>query len=90
MQLNAASILGLLGFLAAGLVVALVLVTWYTVRVLTRPYRRTYASALARGKPGDPGRPPAARGRSRRGSTIRRGCGCPCGTSWGMTPPGPR
>ncbi|HYE61902.1 MAG TPA: alpha/beta fold hydrolase [Phycisphaerales bacterium] len=41
-------------FLLLGLVLAFVAVTAYTAWVLTHPYRRTYASALARGRPGDP------------------------------------
>lgn len=50
-------------FLLIGLVVWLIWLTWYTLRVLTRPYRRTYASALARGTPGDPSElPPGPHG----------------------------
>lgn len=48
---------GALGFgllAAAGLWLFWLLCVLMTLRVLTRPPRRTYASALARGKPGDP------------------------------------
>lgn len=38
----------------AGLVMACVLVAWATMRAISRPPRRTYASAVARGVPGDP------------------------------------
>ncbi len=46
--------LGFLLLLAVGLLIAWCGVTVATVRVLTRPPRRTYASALARGRAGDP------------------------------------
>jgi pimeloyl-ACP methyl ester carboxylesterase len=55
MHFTAESILGLLALLGLGAAIALALATWHTARVLTRPYRRTYASALAKGRPGDPG-----------------------------------
>lgn len=44
----------LLGLLALGWVLAIGLLTCYTVYTLTHPPRRTYASALARNTPGDP------------------------------------
>jgi len=47
--------LGLAALLLIGLVIGIVALTWYTVYLLTHPLRRTYASALARGRPGDPG-----------------------------------
>lgn len=46
---------GLLGLLAVGLVIAILAMTGYTLWTLTHPPRRTYASALAKGRPGDPG-----------------------------------
>lgn len=60
-------ILLLVGLAALWLAVVLI-----TVRMLTRPPRRTYASALARGKPGDPGELPTPRAFS----------------SWSLTVPG--
>jgi len=48
-------VLGLLGLLALGLVIAILAMTGYTVRMLAHPPRRTYASALARSTAGDPG-----------------------------------
>ncbi|CAG0955403.1 Putative non-heme bromoperoxidase BpoC [Phycisphaerales bacterium] len=55
--------LGLLGLLAVGLVIAILAMTGYTLWALTRPPRRTYASALVRDRPGDPGElPPGPRG----------------------------
>lgn len=50
--------IGLLAFLLLGLGVTLATLTLFTLRALTRPPRRTYASALARGRPGDPGELP--------------------------------
>lgn len=47
--------LGLLGFLLIGLVLGVALLTLYTAWVLTHPPRRTYASAVAAGRPGEPG-----------------------------------
>lgn len=47
--------LGLAMLLAMGLVVALLLATAGTAWFLTRPIRRTYASAISRGRPGEPG-----------------------------------
>lgn len=50
--------LGLVGLLLAGLLLALgALVVWMML-VVARPPRRTYASALAAGRPGDPSRLP--------------------------------
>lgn len=46
--------LGLIGLLLTGLLIALVALTAFTVHMLTHPPRRTYASALAKGRPGDP------------------------------------
>ena len=40
--------------LAIGLVVYVLALVWHTMRRLRRPPRRTYVSAVARGKPGDP------------------------------------
>lgn len=47
--------LGLLILLAEGLAIAWLACVGYTVWMLTHPVRRTFASALARGKPADPG-----------------------------------
>ncbi len=46
--------IGLLTILAYGLAVTIVAATWWTMHRLRRPPRRTYASAVARGIPGDP------------------------------------
>ena len=46
---------GLAQLLLLGLAVAVALASWLVVRRLRRPPRRTYASAVARGRPGDPG-----------------------------------
>ena len=54
--------LGLLGLLAIGFVLANLAMTGYTVWMLTHPPRRTYATAVARGSPGDPGEIPPASG----------------------------
>jgi uncharacterized protein len=66
MHFDASSLIGLAVLLLVGLVVAIVLMTGYTIRVLTHPPRRTYATALARGRPGDPGElDPGPRGKAR-------------------------
>lgn len=54
-------LVGLLILLALGLAVLWAAVVLLTVRLLTRPPRRTYASAVSRGKAGDPGELPAPR-----------------------------
>lgn len=46
---------GLLILLAVGLLVAIASATWWTMFRLRHPPRRSYASAVARGAPGDPG-----------------------------------
>jgi len=46
--------IGLLLILAFGLFVTIAATTWWTIRRLRRPPRRTYASAMARGMPGEP------------------------------------
>ncbi len=48
------AILGFVSLLAIGLAAYLLLLIVFTARRLTRPPRRTYASAVARGLPGDP------------------------------------
>lgn len=48
------AVLNLLCLLIVGLILAVVLMIWMTIHALIAPARRTYASALARGKPGDP------------------------------------
>jgi pimeloyl-ACP methyl ester carboxylesterase len=50
----ALNIPGLLGLLAAGLVLGIGIMVAWTATVLARPPRRTYASSLAKGLPGDP------------------------------------
>src|SRR5512144_1917979 len=55
MSFDGSSLLGLAVLLLVGLVIALLAMTVYTIYLLTHPPRRTYASALARGRPGDPG-----------------------------------
>ncbi|HBS27959.1 MAG TPA: hypothetical protein DEB06_00570 [Phycisphaerales bacterium] len=45
---------GLLRLLALGLAIALCWAVWLVYRRLRRPPRKTYASAVARGRPGDP------------------------------------
>lgn len=52
---------GLLIILLEGFAVLYVVVTWMFVRRLRRPPRRTYASAVSRGRPGDPGELPTPR-----------------------------
>ena len=52
-------VIGLVAFGAACLVLLFVGVTIATMRLLTRPPRRTYATALASGRPGDPSELPA-------------------------------
>lgn len=51
----ALNIPGLLGLLAAGLALAVGIMVAWTAFALARPPRRTYASSLAKGLPGDPG-----------------------------------
>ena len=53
--------LGLATILARGWQLAFALSVWWVARRIRRPPRRTYASAVARGKPGDPGELPAPR-----------------------------
>lgn len=56
-------VIGFAGLLGAGLLAAWMLVTLRTLWILTRPPRRTYASAIARGRPGTPDElPPGPRG----------------------------
>ncbi|MEO1129922.1 MAG: hypothetical protein AAFX05_09495 [Planctomycetota bacterium] len=54
-------LLGLAQLLAVGFVLALAIATWLVAYRLRRPPRKTYASALARGVPGDPSELPAPR-----------------------------
>lgn len=58
-------VIGLLMLLALGWVLGVALMTAYTLRTLTRPPRRTYASALARGRAGEPSEIPADWGGAR-------------------------
>ena len=46
--------MGLALLLALGAFLATLLVVGWTIRAITRPPRRTYASALAKGRPGEP------------------------------------
>jgi pimeloyl-ACP methyl ester carboxylesterase len=55
MSFNSSSLVGLAALLLVGLIIAIIAMTAYTIYLLTHPPRRTYASALARGRPGDPG-----------------------------------
>ncbi len=55
MSFNSSSLIGLAVLLLVGLVIAIIAMTLYTMYMLTHPPRRTYANALARGRPGDPG-----------------------------------
>ncbi len=48
-------LLGLLQLLAVGFIVGLVVLILYTAWLLVHPHRRTYAWAVSRGQPGDPG-----------------------------------
>lgn len=52
-------VIGLVAFVVACLVMLFAGVTIATMRLLTRPPRRTYATALASGRPGDPSELPA-------------------------------
>lgn len=52
---------GLAQLLAIGLGLAILLAVVYAAWMLTHPPRRTYASAVARSRPGDPGELPAPR-----------------------------
>lgn len=52
---------GLLQLLALGLVIAILMAALYAGWMLTHPPRRTYASAVARARPGDPSELPAPR-----------------------------
>jgi len=60
------AILGLAQLLLVGLLLAFLWSVAWTIWRLTHPPRRTYASALARGRPGDPGELPAGPGGERR------------------------
>lgn len=53
--------IGLLTILAYGLALTIAGATWWTMHRLRRPPRRTYASAIARGVPGDPSELPTPR-----------------------------
>ncbi len=55
MSLESVNILGLVGLLGAGLLLGIGVMIAWTATVLARPPRRTYASSLAKGLPGDPG-----------------------------------
>jgi pimeloyl-ACP methyl ester carboxylesterase len=52
---------GLTIILLQGLAVAIVFTSWWTARRIRRPPRRTYASAVSRGQPGDPSELPSPR-----------------------------
>jgi pimeloyl-ACP methyl ester carboxylesterase len=52
------AVIGLLLLLLLGLIVYVFTLILITLRTLTRPPRRTYASAIARNRPGDPGELP--------------------------------
>ncbi len=87
---------GLISLLLAGLVVALLAAVWVTMRMLRRPPRRTYASAVARGAAGDPGEaehPRAFEAWSLRAGRVRGGGAgdieCPVWEIAGDDPDGP-
>ncbi len=63
------AILGLAQLLLVGLLIAFLWSVAWTIWRLTHPPRRTYASALARGRPGDPGELPAGPNGERRAFT---------------------
>lgn len=88
MHLDASSLLGLAQLLAIGLGVYLLALIWHTMRRLTRPPRRTYASAVARGLPGDPSE--ALDGRPFESWTLKsRGLDLPVWDVKGDDPHGP-
>ena len=88
MHLDASSLLGLAQLLALGLGVYLLALVWHTMRRLTRPPRRTYASAVARGLPGDPSE--ALDGRPFESWTLKsRGLDLPVWDIKGDDPDGP-
>jgi pimeloyl-ACP methyl ester carboxylesterase len=60
-----APVLGLVIFLMCGLALAFLAGVWWTVHRLTRPTRRTYANALAHGRPGEPDQLPPREGSRR-------------------------
>jgi pimeloyl-ACP methyl ester carboxylesterase len=82
------SVLGLVQLLALGLAVYLIALIWHTMRRLTHPPRRTYAHAIARGRPGDPGE--ALDGRGFESWTLKsRGLDLPVWDVPGDQPDGP-
>src|SRR6185436_18337241 len=92
MHFGVSSLVGLAVLLLIGLVIAFALLTGYTIRVLTHPPRRTYASALARGRPGDPGElDPGPRGKRQWGPwwLQARGYNLPVWDIEGDKPDGP-
>src|SRR5438045_2944805 len=92
MSFNISSLIGLLVLLGVGLLIAIIAMTLYTIRVLTHPPPRTYASALARNRPGDPGElDPGPNGKRKWTSwTLRwRGLDLPVWDIEGDKPDGP-
>lgn len=80
--------LGLTIILAQGLLVAMLLTSWWIARRIRRPPRRTYASAVARSQPGDPSELPSAR-RFTEWSLEWRGVALPVWDIPGDDPSGP-
>src|SRR5438128_946292 len=92
MAISSESLIGLGELLLLGAAVVIAALTWYTVYLLTHPPRRTYVSALARGRPGDPAElPPGPSGkRSSSQWTVRwRGTDLPVWDIQGDAPQGP-
>ena len=88
MRFDFTSVLGLVQLLALGLAVYLIALIWHTMRRLTHPPRRTYAHAIARGRPGDPGE--ALDGRGFESWTLKsRGLDLPVWDVPGDQPDGP-
>lgn len=81
-------VLGLAVLLSIGLTLACAMMVRVTVRTLTRPPRRTYSWAVARGKPGDPGELPVTRS-FREWSFASRGHSFPAWDIMGDDPAGP-
>jgi len=87
------SLAGLVVLLLEGLAVCIVAAIGYTVYALTHPTRRTYASAVSRGRPGHPGEMPGRLGEGPRkfeSWTFRsRGMDLPVWDFPGDAPDGP-
>lgn len=83
--------MSLLWLLLAGLVLVWIAVVWWSAHLLIHPPRRTFASAVARGLPADPGQLPGLRRRWRE-DVLPAGEGVPALPLWiveGDDPQGP-